>query len=99
VVIIGFLVYLMVIVFLDTGYLQPIEDIAAETGDDVANAPVSLTEVPTETYRMLLFHSVLIQAVGTGFIAGKLADDSVQSGLKYSIALVAVTLLTFTIIQ
>jgi flagellar protein FlaJ len=91
-------VYLMVIVFLDTGYLQPIENIAAESGPEVRDAPVSLTEVPTETYRMLLFHSVLIQAVGTGFIAGKLSDNSIQSGLKYSIALVAITLLTFTFI-
>lgn len=98
VVVIGFLVYLMVIAFLDTGYLAPLEDVAAESGEDLRGSPISLTEIPTDTYRMLLFHSVLIQAVGAGCIAGKLADNSVRSGLKYSIGLVAVTLITFALI-
>ena len=97
IVIIGFLVYLMVVVFLDLGFLQPIEDIAAETDPDT-RAPVSVADLPAQTYRMLLFHSVLIQAVGTGLIAGKLSEDSILSGLKYAVALIAVTLVVFTLI-
>lgn len=99
VVVIGFVVYLMVIVFLDVGYMQPIEDIATERAASSENSPVALTAVPTETYRMLLFHSVLIQAVGTGIIAGKLADNNVLSGLKYAIVLVVLSLVVFMVIH
>lgn len=97
IVVIGFLVYLMVVVFLDLGFLQPIEDIAAESEPDT-RAPVSVADLPADTYRMLLFHSVLIQAVGTGLIAGKLSADSILSGLKYAVGLVVVTLIVFALI-
>lgn len=98
VVMIGFLVYLMVIVLLDIGYLRPIEELTAEGAGDISS-PVTLADLPTETYRMLMFHSVLIQAIGTGLIAGKLSDDSVLSGLKYAIGLIVLTLIVFTLIQ
>jgi flagellar protein FlaJ len=46
----------------------------------------------------LFFHSALVQGLGVGLLAGKLANDDVLSGLKYSIALVALTLVVFTFI-
>lgn len=98
VVIIGFLVYLMVVVLLDIGYLRPIEEIAAESPVE-GRSPVSLVGLPTDTYRMLLFHSVLIQAIGTGLIAGKLTEDSILSGLKYGIVLIAMSLVVFAFIH
>jgi flagellar protein FlaJ len=98
IVMIGFVVYLLVVVFLDLGYLRPIEDIAADAEPD-RRSPVSVANLPTDTYRMLLYHSVLIQAVGTGLIAGKLSADSARSGLKYAVGLVVLCLLVFTLIQ
>ncbi|QLC33666.1 type II secretion system F family protein [Halarchaeum sp. CBA1220] len=101
VVLIGFLVYLMVIVLLDTSYIQPIARLAAEQGAQQVGqigGPISLTNVPVNTYRMLFFHSVLIQGVGAGLLAGKLAENDVLSGLKYSILLVTLALIAFAFI-
>jgi len=94
VVVIGFLVYLLVVVLLEASYLTPI----SEVGDGRTDSPVSLANVPVETYRAVFFHSSLIVAVGSGLIAGKLSDDDVLSGLKYALAMVAISLIAFTVI-
>ncbi|WP_335999994.1 type II secretion system F family protein [Halorientalis halophila] len=99
VVIIGFLVYMLVIVLLDTSYLRPIADAPpVPAPEGVTGTPVSLENLPVEAYRALFFHSALIQAVGIGLIAGKLSRDSVLSGLKYGIALITLTLITFALL-
>ncbi|WP_424018034.1 type II secretion system F family protein [Halorientalis pallida] len=99
VVVVGFLVYMLVIVLLDTSYLQPIADAPpVPATEGVTGTPVSMENLPVEAYRALFFHSALIQAVGVGLIAGKLSRDSVLSGLKYAIVLIALTLITFALL-
>jgi flagellar protein FlaJ len=97
VVVIGFLVYLMVLLMLEASFLRPLDTLNAGSPDD-AQGPVSLIGIPVETYRMMFFHSSLIMGAGSGFIAGKLADNNTLSGLKYAILLVAFTLVAFTLI-
>jgi flagellar protein FlaJ len=95
VVIIGFLVYLMVITVLDASFLSPITQLDSGNAQDV---PLSFTDVPVNLYRMLFLHSALIQAVGSGLLAGKLAENDSLVGLKYAIGLVALTMLVFLVI-
>lgn len=95
VVVIGFLVYLLVITVLDASFLSPITELDPGSGRD---APLSFTDVPVNRYRMLFLHSALIQAVGSGLLAGKLAENDSLVGLKYAIGLVALTMLVFTLI-
>ena len=78
------------------GQERPLDE--AEGGDGVRELPVSLSAVPVETYRALFFHSVLIQGFGAGLLAGKLADNRTLSGLKYSIALTALSVGVFLLI-
>ncbi|WP_254831902.1 type II secretion system F family protein [Haloglomus salinum] len=87
VVIIGFLVYLAVIVIINESFLGPITGSGLTTGD---SGPVTISQGAVDAYRTLFFHSAIIQAVGTGLITGKLSDNAVLTGLKYSIALVLV---------
>jgi flagellar protein FlaJ len=95
VVILGFLVYLAVIVILDYSFLGTIVDQVGDT-DQLAQAGlITISGDSVGIYRALFFHSALIQAVGTGVISGKLTANSVFSGLKYSIGLVALTVLVF----
>lgn len=94
VVIIGFLVYLLVVVLLEASYLTPI----SEVGSGESDSPVSLANVPVDTYRAVFFHSALIIGVGSGLIAGKLADDDAISGLKYALAMVAVSVIAFGVL-
>jgi flagellar protein FlaJ len=97
VVVIGFLVYLMVLVMLEASFLRPLETLETGAPGDV-EGPVSLIGIPIETYRMVFFHSSLIMGAGSGLIAGKLADNNTLSGLKYAIMLVVFTLIAFAFI-
>ncbi|MDZ7730580.1 MAG: hypothetical protein U5K37_06205 [Natrialbaceae archaeon] len=49
--------------------------------------------MPVAAFETTLFHSVLIQAVGSGLVIGQLKYNRLRHGLKYSVALVAVGLL------
>jgi len=95
IVVMGFLVYLAVIVIIDQSFLGPMATQAAETGGTGADNPVQLSKDSVDLYHAVFLHSALVQAVGTGLITGKLTDDSVLSGLKYSIALVLLSLFVF----
>jgi flagellar protein FlaJ len=95
VVIIGFLVYLAVIVIVNESFLGPIIGSGLTTTE---SGPVSISQGAVDAYRTLFFHSAIIQAVGTGLITGKLSDNRVLTGLKYSIALVLIALGVFLFI-
>jgi len=49
-------------------------------------------------YSMLMFHSALVQAFTSGIIAGKMGQGSAYLGLKYSVSMVIVTYLAFTML-
>jgi flagellar protein FlaJ len=106
IVVIGFLVYLAVVVMLDTSYLTPIGQLSTEAAQNVAQEQagggavgvLNVGDVPVDVYRMVFFHSALIQGIGSGLLAGKLAENNVLAGLKYSIGLVTITLVVFTLI-
>lgn len=95
IVVIGFLVFLGVIVVIKVSFLGSIVQ-----GIDTS----SQTETPiqiggnVDLYRLAFFHSALVQGVGTGLITGKLTDNSVVSGLKYSIALVLLAVGVFLVL-
>jgi flagellar protein FlaJ len=95
VVVIGFLVYLLVIALLDASYLRPIAGLETANAGDL---PLSFADVPVNLYRMLFLHSALIQAVGSGLLAGKLAENDSLAGLKYAIALVGLTIGVFLVL-
>lgn len=97
IVIIGFLVYLLVVLMLAANFLEPIEVLrAAETSETAG--PISLASIPVERLRLVLFHSALIQGFASGVLAGKLAEDSLYSGLKYGLGLVLIAAAAFTVV-
>jgi flagellar protein FlaJ len=80
-------------------YLDPIAAVSAEqSAADGPSGPVGFSSVPIDLYKAVLFHSALIQGVGSGLLAGKLADNSVRSGLKYSLLLVVLSVLAFALV-
>jgi flagellar protein FlaJ len=101
VVVIGYLVYLLVVALLTTSYLEPVQaasEAAGPAAPDAPQAPVSLTTLPVAAYELLFIHSAIIQAVGSGLIAGKLVENRALSGLKYSVGLVVVALIAFSLL-
>jgi len=95
VVVIGFLVYLAVIVIINESFLGPITGSGLVSGNA---GPVSISGDAVAAYRTLFFHSAIMQGIGTGLITGKLSDNQVLTGLKYSIALVLVALAVFVVL-
>jgi len=101
IVVVGFLVYLAVVVIIDQSFLGPVVEQVAEAsqgGGTVSESPIALRESAIDTYHALFFHSALVQAVGTGLIVGKLSDNRSLSGLKWSVALVLIALGVFVFI-
>ncbi|WP_435194984.1 type II secretion system F family protein [Natronomonas sp. EA1] len=101
IVVIGYLVYLLVVLLLDAAYLGPIAEAAAGQGDpgpDGTQVPLSFTNVPVATYQAIFFHSAVIQGFGSGLLAGKLADNTLLSGLKYAIFLVGLATVAFAFV-
>ena len=101
IVVLGFLVYLLIILMLDRAFIQPIGEqvgnVALE-GNAEVGAAVPVEQIPVEEYRMLFFHSVVVQAVGNGLIAGKISNNDILSGLKYSIGFLVVGTVTFMLL-
>jgi flagellar protein FlaJ len=95
VVVIGFLVYLAVIVIINESFLGPITGSGLTSG---GAGPVTISEGAVDAYRTLFFHSAIIQAVGTGLITGKLSDNRTLTGLKYSIVLVLIAFGVFLLL-
>ncbi|WP_436932506.1 type II secretion system F family protein [Halosimplex halobium] len=98
IVVIGFLVYLLVVLMLSANFLDPIETYAAEMPADIDPGPVNVAAIPVDQLRMVLFHSALIQGFGSGLLAGKLAEGSLYAGLKYGVGLVVVAVVAFMLI-
>jgi flagellar protein FlaJ len=100
IVVIGFLVYLLVILIIDASFLERIAALSSEQAQQPGDRgpPVTFTNVPIVTYQALFFHSVLIQGFGAGLLAGKLADNDALSGLKYSVGLTALSVAAFLLV-
>jgi flagellar protein FlaJ len=102
IVIIGFLVYLTVVAIVNANFLQPITRMTAEMGTAASGGAMgglpTVSNVPVDAYREVFFHSALIQGLGSGLIAGKLAENEALAGLKYGIALVLVTTGLFVVL-
>ena len=101
IVVVGFLVYLAVVVIIDQSFLGPVVERVADAGatsETAAESPIAIRGTAIDTYHALFFHSALVQAVGTGLIVGKLTDNRSLSGLKWSVGLVLVALAVFALV-
>lgn len=102
VVVLGFFIYLFILVILDEFYVQRVieagEAAAGEAGIDEPDTPLSLNLIPTELLRMAYFHSAIIQAVCAGLISGKILKNDMRAGLKYAIGMSAVALVVFALL-
>ncbi|MDY7080984.1 MAG: type II secretion system F family protein, partial [Halobacteria archaeon] len=102
VIIMVFLVYLGIILMLDLFYLTPLAESIAQsqaTGVDLPEQSLaSFTTVPISLYKTLFYHSVLIQAFGNGLLAGKMGENDLVGGLKYSIGFVLLSVIAFAVL-
>jgi len=81
VIFMGVLVYLFIAVLFDVFFFAEIE--ATGAGGQGTDSGFLSGDIPTDTFRMVLYHSAVLQALGNGLVMGKLVDNSVESGLVY----------------
>ncbi|MES3516469.1 MAG: type II secretion system F family protein [Natronomonas sp.] len=98
IVVMGFLIYLFVIVVLSTSFIEPLAEVTDFEIPEGRQSPITPTAIPVDAYRTLFFHSALIQGFGSGILAGKLAEDDLLAGLKYGLGLVVVTVGVFVVV-
>lgn len=101
VIVVGFLVYLFVVALLDAFYVQRVVDAAeatASAGGATEDTPISLAQVPAEEVRLAYFHSALVQAVCAGVISGKILRNDARAGLKYTVFMIALTVVVFGVV-
>ncbi|UVE50549.1 type II secretion system F family protein [Haloferax larsenii] len=100
IVVIGYFVYLFVILMLGASYLAPLAEMTAPetSAANGQSLPIGISSIPISSYHMVFLHSALIQAIGSGLLAGKLADNSALSGLKYALGLAALALVAFALV-
>ena len=95
------MIYLLIIVILDANLLGVISDFQKNANSGfTGKAPggVNIQNVSVESYRMLLFHSALLQGAITGVMGGYLKDNNIYTGVVYSIGMVLITMAVFLII-
>lgn len=56
---------------------------------------ISMSDVPVQKFRMVFYHSTIVQSIGSGILAGQLGSNDPKKGLKYSIILMIISTLVF----
>ena len=105
VIYISFLVFIAIIAALTVSFIPAIEA-ASLDGASSGGLPqefstgtyAGIQDVNTAAYELLFFHTAVIQAVCSEFVAGQLGEGRVADGVKHAALLLAFTLVTFAVI-
>lgn len=92
VVVLGLGAFLAVAVFLNAFFLPQLS-VATDSQGFVSPPPISALQ-----YQTILFHAGLVQAAGNGLVIGKLREDRLLSGLRYSLGFVVVVTVAFLLL-
>ncbi|WP_254534817.1 type II secretion system F family protein [Halomarina litorea] len=99
---VAFLVFLVVIVTMDAFFIPKLVEATSglKTGAGASvGGFMSLSEQAVADYRLTFFHAALLQAAFSGVIGGQMSDGSLESGVKHSAVMVAVTYVVFELAQ
>jgi flagellar protein FlaJ len=59
---------------------------------------MSFGDTAIVTFKRLLFHACLIQALFSGLIAGEMGEGSIRAGVKHAAVMVFIAFVIFTIL-
>ncbi len=92
---VAFFVFLF-IVYILAMYFFPETTSFTSSSKGIASAGIGNGAFNIQEYTMLMYHSALIQAFTSGLVAGKMGQGSVYMGLKYSVSMMIMTYVLFT---
>jgi flagellar protein FlaJ len=93
-----FIVFLFVVAVIDTQFLSVLADVNTLSPGGMVTDPVSLGDTSVTTFRLLLYHACLIQALFSGLIAGQMGEASLRAGVKHAAVMLIIALVVFTIL-
>ncbi len=94
---VAFFVFLF-IVYILAMYFFPETTSFTSSSKGISSAGIGNGSFNIQEYTMLMYHSALIQAFTSGLVAGKMGQGSVYMGLKYSVSMMMLTYMVFTMV-
>ena len=101
VIYISFVVFLVVIMAIDFVLIPNLPDSGAVSGDAAERAPGVVGGVESsdvDTYRLVFFHSALIQSLLSGLVGGMMGGGSLKDGAKHATVMLSITYLVLTLL-
>jgi flagellar protein FlaJ len=106
VIYISFLVFLVIIIAVNQVLVPSLpEAVPTPSADQTSRLGVNVDafarfgRVDKAAYTLVFFHTALVQAVCSGFIAGQLGDGSLRDGTKHAAAMLGMAYLVFVLIS
>lgn len=96
--IISFFVYLGILLLVREYYFEEAVIVGQQAGPENPTLPVRLQSLNVEGFTIAFFHSALVQALFIGLVAGKMTTGEAIAGLKYSLALILLTIVAFGVV-
>ena len=94
------LVFLFVVLVLDSQFLKVIVDIQAKSASSGStNIPsnLSVAGLQVAPFHRLFYHICLVQGFFSGLIAGAMGEGSFRSGIKHAAIIIIITVIVFAI--
>ena len=99
VVYVSFLVFLVVIAALEYVLIPSLPDVSA-LGEGAAAGPIAgFGGGDREAYRLVFFHTALIQSVLSGLVAGVMGSGSIKDGMKHAAIMLSITYIVLTLLS
>ncbi|SIR02524.1 flagellar protein FlaJ [Haladaptatus litoreus] len=102
---ISFFVFLIIVVALSAILMPALESLPEANAG--SNAPTggnlgglgNIAGVDFDAYRLVFFHTALMQALFSGFVAGKMGEGKIRDGAKHATAMFAIAYVVFLVLQ
>ena len=105
VVYVSFLVFLVIVVALETIFVPAIptgtmgaSGTGSVAGGGIAGGVQEITQADKDAYSLVFFHGALIQGLTSGFVAGQMGSGNLRAGAKHATALIAIAYVVFLVI-
>lgn len=93
----AFMVFTIVILILSTSFLPVMAEAGGDMGSTGQGGGAFMGAFDPEFYNRIFFHAAILQGFSSGLVAGQMGEGKVLSGLKYSMIMMAIAYVIFTV--
>ncbi|WP_302080042.1 type II secretion system F family protein [Salinibaculum rarum] len=95
---ISFFVYLGIILLINEFYFEQALALGQQSTVSSPDLPISLQGIDADGFQVAFVHSSLVQSLFIGLVAGKMGEGRILAGLKYSLAMIVITIVAFGVV-